>query len=242
MIFGDRNVKPSVRRLSEMSEVVYDRVWLSAAQDMELYFMYRDLSLSDSDKTVITENRLRYDITVIPPNKLGLEYVKTAGHYHPNVPETTVSYPELYQVLEGRAHYLMQNLEGARVTDVFVVEADAGDCVLIPPGYGHVTINPSEKELKMANWVCRDFASDYGFFKEKHGAAYFELSSGMFKANKSYGKTPKLRHMKPTRKKEVGLPRGGSMYQLVKNPRALDYLIRPQNHVELFRRVLEDED
>ena len=42
---------------------------------------------------------------------LGSEYVKTVGHYHPPVPGTDVSYPEIYQVLDGSATYLLQKVE-----------------------------------------------------------------------------------------------------------------------------------
>ena len=42
---------------------------------------------------------------------LGLEYTKTVGHYHPQIPGTDISYPEIYQVLEGSATYLLQKVE-----------------------------------------------------------------------------------------------------------------------------------
>lgn len=94
---------------------------------------------------------LRYDITVIPPAKFGKEYVKTAGHYHPKAPKSDVSYTEIYQVLEGSATYLLQKAgRKGRVLDVAVVEAEKGDIVFIPPDYGHITINRSDKVLKMA--------------------------------------------------------------------------------------------
>ncbi len=81
--FGGRRVEPDVRRLSDMREVVCDIDWLKTAPDMDLYYMYRDLAMSRQDRSLLLDNGLRYDITVIPPNRLGGEYVKTAGHYHP---------------------------------------------------------------------------------------------------------------------------------------------------------------
>jgi glucose-6-phosphate isomerase len=55
---------------------------------------------------------------------------------------------------------------------VAVIKAEKGDLVLVPPGYGHVTINASEKTLEMANWVCRDFSSVYEPVKRLAGASY----------------------------------------------------------------------
>ena len=64
--FGDKSFEPSIRMLYEMKEVIYDREWLKDAENSELYYMYRDLALSDGDRKAIESNGLRYDITVIP--------------------------------------------------------------------------------------------------------------------------------------------------------------------------------
>ena len=48
--------------------------------------------------------------------------------------------------------------------------------MIIPPGYGHISINPSpDKTLAMANIVSTAFKSEYGEYESRHGAAYFEL-------------------------------------------------------------------
>ena len=41
--------EPDIRRLSDMREVIFDQSWLAAAEDFELYYMYRDLFLSRGD-------------------------------------------------------------------------------------------------------------------------------------------------------------------------------------------------
>ncbi len=65
--------------------------------------MYRDISRTPTDAEVITRHRLRYDVTIIPPFNMGLELVKTSGHYHPRVnPKLRYTYPEIYDVLDGR--------------------------------------------------------------------------------------------------------------------------------------------
>ncbi len=69
-------------------------------------------------------------------------------------------YPETYQVLEGVAHYLLQRGQNEESVDqVILVKATRGDKVIGPQNYGHVTINASERTLKMVNWVCRSFES-----------------------------------------------------------------------------------
>jgi len=240
MEFGGRLVEPDVRLLGDMESVIYDRKWLEQADpSMELYYMYRDLALSRRDRDTLLEHGLRYDITVIPPMRLGCEYVKTAGHYHPPVPGTTLSYPELYEVLSGEAVYLLQRPKDSHydvVEDVIVVEAGAGDKVLIPPNYGHITINRSRKTLRMANLVSRDFSSNYEPIREHHGGAYYLTERG-FVRNESYTRVPPIRHCPPTNTSLAHLSKQREIYALLRTPEVLGYLTRPQEYTELFERL-----
>lgn len=231
--FGCKRQDPEVRRLFDMKEVIFDKDWLARAEDFDLYYMYRDLYLSRADKDRLLMQGLRYDITIIPPGMLGCEYIKTAGHYHPNVPDGRVTYPELYEVLEGEALYLLQNLDHS---DVVVVYATAGDKVLVPPGYGHVTINRSNKTLKMSNFVGRNFSSLYEPYRDRAGAAYFFTKDGWIK-NKIYEHAGTLRRIDApdsSRLKKLGLTKEKEMYPLMRKTGLLDYLVRPEEHLETF--------
>jgi len=192
--------KPDIRYLNDMREVIYDKQWLKKAPNLELYYMYRGIK---------KKRDLRYDITIIPSRMLGKEFVKTKGHEHIG------KYSELYIVLEGEAIYLMQKCKGNLVEDVYAVKAKKGDVVIIPSGYAHVSINPSKKDLKMANWVSEDCKSDYRMFEKKQGACYFAIaqkskikkeqvphkreqkSKIKWIKNKNYKDVPELRFEKP---------------------------------------------
>ena len=82
---------------------------------------------------------------------IGLSSSETLSrNYHPENPSGT-GYPELYEVIEGVAHVLLRK---KTLEHIVLVKAAKGDIVIIPPGYGHVTINPSQEEtLIMANLV-----------------------------------------------------------------------------------------
>ncbi len=236
--FGAMKAKPTVRMLFDMKEVVYDKEWLAGADNCELYYMYRDLSLSKNDAFLVKEHGLRYDITIIPPRMLGREFVKTAGHYHPEVPGTDTTFPEIYEVLSGEAYYIMQKPENDVIKDVIIIKARQGDKVIIPPGYGHLTINPSNKVLKMANWVARGFESIYLPIKEKGGGAYFFLKDGVVK-NPRYNQVPDIRILEPSRYKDTGLEKSKEMYRLVKDIRKLDFLTKPHQYLYLFEKMPE---
>lgn len=174
--------KPDVRYLDDMREVLYDKEWAKTTSNFELYYMYRGIKEKDD---------LRYDITVIPPKMLGKEFVKTKGHEHRG------HYQEVYIVLSGRAIYLMQKFEEGKIKDVFAVISKKGEVIIIPEGYGHVTINPSSKtELKMANWLNKNCQSDYSLFEKMEGACYYYTKLGWIK-NGKYGRIPKLRFERP---------------------------------------------
>lgn len=237
--FGESTYMPSVRTLDDMRDLLFDRQWLKKASNTEVYFMYRDLAANPEDSRIMKEANLRYDITLIPAGAFGREYVKTMGHYHPEINNMGLSYTEIYEVLEGEAHYLLQKVEGNNVIDVVVVCAKEGDKVVIPPNYGHVTINPSSRRLKMANLVNSSFSSIYEPYKKMRGAAYFELTSGEFIPNKRYGKLPPLRIINAVDLSKYGILKEKEIYQLIHELKTLDFLSNPLNHMELFRESIK---
>ncbi len=172
-------LNPDIRKLSGMKEVLFDKNLVNSDQDFDLYYMYRGVEEKDG---------LRYDITVVPAKMLGKEFVKTKGHYH------LENWQEVYTVLEGEAIYLMQKrAENGEINDAYFVKANKGESIIIPPLYGHVTINPSKTEqLKMANWVSPNCKVDYKPYEENQGACYYYLDSGWQK-NENYANIPELR-------------------------------------------------
>jgi len=223
---GDREIHPHVRTLREMQSVIFDREWLRNAHlDQPLYLMYRDCVLPQ-DRQLAQQLHVRYDITELLPVRLGREYNKTKGHYHSEY-KPGLCYPELYQVLEGQAHVLLQKRDGDTITDVVLVIAHEGEIVLVPPNYGHITINPTEKTLKMANWVSTKVESFYEPFEEKGGGAYFELVGSDLVPNIRYGTLPPVR-VEPAREyPQLGLRHGRPIYELIKTPEILRFLSFP---------------
>jgi glucose-6-phosphate isomerase len=169
--------KPDIRYLDEIREVLYDKLWTKTAKNAPLYYMYRGVK---------KKNGLRYDITVIPPKMLGKELVRTKGN------RNSEGYQELYTVLEGKALFFMQKVKGKIVEDALAVEARSGDWVIVPPGYAIITINPSDKILKIGNWVSEKTENIYQEIEKMKGACYFYTQSG-WKKNKNYAKIPTLR-------------------------------------------------
>jgi glucose-6-phosphate isomerase len=226
---------PGIRTIRDMRTVLADPA--CRATD-PLYYMYRDLARSDADRRWLREHCLRYDITIIPPLDLCGESVKTKGHYHPADPAGT-GYPELYEVLDGEAEFLLQS---RALDDVILVSAKKGSCVVIPPGYGHVSINPSPDEmLAMANLVSTVFESEYGEYETLHGAAYYCMSDGRIAKNPHYPEVPQLRHV-VVKKGQVPAKSclKSPIYSLVGNRETLAFLNEPEKYPALFTALPED--
>lgn len=236
-------IKPDIRKLFDIRDVIYDHKWLSSTNDIELielYCMYRGMYFNDKDIVKMNEYGLRYDITIIPPYMLGCEFVKTAGHYHQIVPGTDITFPEIYEVLNGSAHFLMQKSDrsdGDEIQDVVMIKAEQGDKVIVPPGYGHITINTSENILKIANWVAADKESLYSPIKRKKGGAYFILRDRIVK-NPTYSYVPDMRIIEPKDLSKIGIKKSHDMYKLVDDIEKLEFLIRPQKYGWLFKDLI----
>jgi glucose-6-phosphate isomerase len=229
--FGDKKFSAEVRRASDLKPVLAFPDKLK--EDFDAYYMFRDSYKNESDRKKIEEAGLRYDYTVIPPNNIGGESIKTYGHYHPEVVDG-ITYPEVYQVLEGEALFLIQKKEENGIAEVLAVVAKEGDVVIVPPNCGHVTINPTEKNLITANWVCRDFKSIYEPYTEKRGACYYYIN-GKWVKNENYGEVPELKIVRPLN--VLGVQ--GDMYSLVSDIKKLEFLTKPQKYMELFKRCFQ---
>ena len=180
---------PDVRYLDDMRGVLYDKDFAKNSPNDELYFMYRKIK---------NENGLINNITVTPAKILGSEFAKTKGHVHIG------NFQEIYTVLEGQAIYLMQKGDGNKIEDVYAVKAERGESVIIPKGYGHITINPSKTEtLKTGDWTSENCKSDYSLFENMQGACYYYAEQcpasskgsceAMWIKNENYKSVPPLR-------------------------------------------------
>lgn len=238
--------EPATRRVEDLREVMMDP--RAVVKPEELYFMYRDTCLG-GDERILQDFALRYDLTVIRPGLLGREYMKTAGHYHPRIEASEESYPEVYEVLSGTARYLLQKVRESGfperefiVEDVIVVEANVGDKVVMPPGYGHITINPGREPLVMANWVSRRFSSIYEPMVRTHGGAYYLLNAETgynLVANGNYQTLPEPRFLCPQTVPEIGLISGKPMrLSCMEDPSRFAWLNNPAPFAEQIARAL----
>ena len=167
-----------IRRLKDALPVYYYRE--NPTEDPienPLYYRYKNICFQQ-DEEIFKEYNLRYDITVLFPGKIGKEYIKTAGHFHPLKNTGKETYSEYCEVLTGEAIFLLQkNGRNNEVEEIIAIEAKAGDKVYIPPNYGHITINPGDSFLVVASLAATIIDSSPEPFVVKSGAAYFYVET-----------------------------------------------------------------
>ena len=192
-----------------------------------------------ADQAKIKATGLRYDLTAIEAGtfKLGNdenEFFKTAGHYHPDI--NGVNYPEVYEVLAGLGQWIIQRFSGSPeiVDQAYLIEASPGEKILIPPGFGHVTINSCNETLVIANVIGASVGHEYTAFEKLHGACYRLLASTRFdmveiERNTRYLQIPDLAKLKP--KKDWLKGYFDPLYSLLaKTPESLTFLAEPESY------------
>jgi len=217
------------RRLGEMVDVLYDRGFAASADSStSVYHVYRNIPFSPvAGEPSLQE--LRYDATVIPPLMLGQEFPKTFGHYHAAGPGG-LPHAEIYEVLTGTAHLLLQKNDKDAVVDVALVEAGQGEKMLVPPGYGHLLINPTGETMVTGNLVSTKCVQDNELFRRMRGGAYYELKESRFVKNLNYGEVPELRIEAPCSR----FGHEGLRDLLVKDPDAFRFLVDPAKYFDAF--------
>jgi len=220
--FGGKEVKPSVRTLSDMRPVLaHPGAESKLAPGTPTYFMYRE---------VAKFGKIRYDVTRIPALDLCGELNKTLGHVHPKSPKGA-PWPEVYEVLSGEAHFLLQKVSQLGVEDCALLSAKKGECLLIPPSYGHVTINAGKRELVLGNLVSDDFSADYSQFLRLRGGCYYEMAGGKLARNSNYGRDFELRQLRAVDFSSAYgtyAPFRKGLLEAVKKPENIEFLKKPE--------------
>lgn len=238
--------KPGLRTMDEIRPVLMTP---NCEGPDVLYWMYRDVHLPEHTH-LRREHALRYDISVFRGDMFGNEYFKTSGHYHPYMHPHLhrrhhLSWPEVYEVLYGEAIYVLQEADDIyidpyyiKVEDFITVHAKPGRQVVMPPNYGHVTINPCPgKPMIMANWVCDSFRSYYDSVAQAHGFCYYQMQGDdgepKWVPNPTY-KQPLAAHRRAEAQDvaEIGLVEGQPMYvTCVGAPEKFEWVTKPDAYL-----------
>ena len=202
------------RVLDELTEVYLDKA--ACRGEDAAYWMFNGVYVK-SDSLRLSHSAIRYELTLFPDKFIGREYIKSHGHLHKLEPHSGIDYPEICEVLVGTAHFFFQTLDphGPSSSEAFYVEVKAGEKIIIPPGYDHLTINPGPGPLLFSDVVALTCGGIYQRFKDAGGAAYLEVEQAgqpQFIPNPKYIALPALRKASPKEFPQLNLCQGKSLY------------------------------
>lgn len=137
------------------------------------------------------------NMTITNPGNYDGEFPKTYGHYHASSDEI-----EVYKLISGQGIFLLQkkHVENGKliqdvVESVFLVGAEPGDEIAIPPMFGHSWSNVGNTPLiTFDNWRYGHVPQDYEPIKNQQGMAYYLMSSNKgidLEVNPKYRDVPK---------------------------------------------------
>ena len=184
-----------VRLLDELTPVALEPDICRGSQEIAYYMangVYREM-----DAPGLAGAPMRYELTLIPPRRIGREFIKTFGHRHCPEPNSGLDYAEVCEVLVGTAHFVYQTLDvsGPSSSMALYVEATAGQKVLLPPGFDHCTINPGPEPLLFSDVIALGVTGIYDRFRATRGAVYLEVADNggaQFVPNPAYQDVPSL--------------------------------------------------
>lgn len=230
-LLGDGLNAPTfrTRTLHELDPVWANRV---DGDDKVIYRYSSPLWFAD-DAEAWRQAEVGYGIVFFPPGTYGGEYVKSSGQYHAILPRHTMATPEIYTVLAGRGHFMLQRSRPPydEITDAVLIEVDAGETFIVPPDYGHLQINPTDAPMAFSYTVMVPIKSNYEPYRRFRGAMYYEMAAGRerFAFNPRYAKRVPLRVIKASALRQAPLAESKADYAEVRRSLpSLRFLTRPQ--------------
>jgi glucose-6-phosphate isomerase len=166
-VFGP---KPEIRRLDAIRQSLADP---NCNGPEEVYAIVMDVGKT-KHLDILQQMHLLYGAVTYAAGQLGREPVRSQGHIHIKNPRNGWSTPEVYEIWEGRAIIYMQERADDDPGRCFAVHANAGDVVVVPPGWAHATISADPKQpLTFGAWCDRDYGFEYEQVRAHRGLAWY---------------------------------------------------------------------
>lgn len=185
------------------------------------------------DRVELQKRMLLFGALVYAAGVLGSEPVRSQGHIHRIAAHSGWSPPEVFEIWSGKAIVYAQQRAEDDPGCCIAVLAQAGDKVIVPPGWAHCVINADpNRRMCFGAWCDRQYGFDYTGVRARQGLAWFPLltDSGeiRWEPNPNYAHST-LEERGPRSYPELGFESSRSAYgQFVDNPDSVMFVADPQ--------------
>lgn len=221
--------------------------------DDPFYDVYRGIAFP-KDQEVLRNKKIRYDITIVMPGTVNGEVKKTSGHFHGWNEGKTNTYGEVYEVLKGTALYVLQKSpnfdaedpEDVKIEDIILCTVHEGQTLIVPPGYGHASLNIGDGPMVFSNLAYLPCPVLYDAVKHYHGMSVYVKKDGgkvTWEENVRYHDLPKVRFATIHDIPDLGIRFGTPAYtSFVERPEKFDFLPHPDPYVDRIMSTLDFHD
>lgn len=208
---------------------------------IHLYRVYQNMHLVD-EPTVSADGKIEYDLLLMPPNVMGVEYVKTHGHQMPTISGKSTTYPIIIEILYGSGTFLFQKFNEnfdpliatePEISEVYMVKAPKGTKLVIPPGFYYTLINTRSTYLATGRLhYMWEEKSERLKIEEKQGFCYFVIRKNARQEivqNPRYKNIPRLQKLKPEQTMKMAKIKSSKplVTLLRKYPEKFEFLSKP---------------
>jgi glucose-6-phosphate isomerase len=210
------------------------------------YDFYRDI-VFEQHRPLYAKYDFRYDITAIMPGTINGECKKTSGHYHGYIEGQHYTYPEVYEVLKGEAIYILQKVKNFEepepdIEQIKAVRVKEGQAIIIPPFWGHCSINGGSGPLFFSNIAVVSCPLFYEPIKAKRGLSLYAVrENGAIKLikNSNYKRLPDFEVIEPKENPDLGIRFGSPVYkEFINSPEKFDFLLHPHAYLDAMEAMI----
>ena len=219
------------------------------ADDNEHCYTFYQNIWTSQDAPVFQQRQMTNGITVLMPGLMGYECRKNSGHYHGLPQGHTSTLPEVYEVLCGKAVFLMQQSHGfldergplqvERLRAFFLHE---GEKVVVPSFTAHCVINVGEGPMAFGN-LSVPCPLHYEPIGRMHGFGMYLLKVDgqlVFVPNSRYKDLPQLEIGRPRECGKLGIQFNKPLYTAYKeDPEQFEYLWNPEPYGDAIDTLYE---
>ena len=204
-----------------------------------VYSVYRGVT-SEEAQSEITQRGLLYAALVLRAGTIGAERARIRGHINSHAAGTAITYPEVYEVWQGRGLLYLQSEAAPDVSHIVTLEISPGSKAIVPPGWASLLVNIGDRPLVAGSWLAVECHQQHEPLEALGGMAHYVLagadSSGYdLEPNTHYRSVPVPRNVPVQDYPNFGLTQDDPMFMTFRrNPDVFRFMTRPQDYAGVW--------